>query len=98
MTKHTSLQDEALKNTLTIEDVKVEVVPKMINDSIVMGGSHIVHKPKGKMRVRMVKSKVPAKRISRLARATRQLFDLEEVHEPEKPLNINFNLYQMEDY
>ena len=98
MTKHTSVHDEVLKNQLTIEDVKVEVVPKMIDDSMVMGGSHIVHKPKNKMRVRMVKSKVPVKRTSRLEKATQHLYDLEDAHEPERPLNIDFDLYQMEDY
>jgi hypothetical protein len=92
------VHDEVLKNQLTIEDVKVEVVPKMIDDSMVMGGSHIVHKPKSKMRVRMVKSKVPVKRISRLEKATQHLYDLEDAHEPERPLNIDFGLYQMEDY
>ena len=98
MTKHASVHDEVLKNQLTIEDVKVEVVPKMIDDSMVMGGSHIVHKPKSKMRVRMVKSKVPIKRTSRLEKATQHLYDLEDAHEPERPLNIDFGLYQMEDY
>jgi len=98
LTKHTSVHDEVLKNQLTIEDVKVEVVPKMIDDSMVMGGSHIVHKPKNKMRVRMVKSKVPVKRTSRLEKATQHLYDLEDVHEPERPLNVDFGLYQMEDY
>jgi len=98
LTKHASVHDEVLKNQLTIEDVKVEVVPKMIDDSMVMGGSHIVHKPKSKMRVRMVKSKVPIKRTSRLEKATQHLYDLEDAHEPERPLNIDFGLYQMEDY
>jgi hypothetical protein len=98
LTKHTSVHDEALKNQLTIEDVKVEVVPRMIDNSMVMGGSHIVRKPKSKMKVRMVKSKVPVKRTSRLEKATQHLYDLEEANEPEKPLNIDFGLYQMEDY
>ena len=98
MTKHTSLQDEALKNQLSIEDVKVEVVPKMIDNSMVMGGSHIVRKPKSKMKVRMVKSKVPVKRTSRLEKAMQHLYDLEDAHEPEKPFNIDFGLYQMEGY
>ena len=98
MTKHESVHEEALKNPLTIEDVKVEVVPKMIDNSMVMDGSNIVREPKSKMKVRMVKSKVPVKRTSRLERAMRQLFDLEDAHEPEKPLNVNFCLYQMEDY
>jgi hypothetical protein len=98
LTKQVSVHDEALKNQLTIEDVKVEVVPKMINNPMVMGGSDIVPKPKSKMKVRMVKSKVPFKRTSRLDKAAGHLYDLEEAHEPEKTLNIDFGLYQMEDY
>ena len=50
LTKH-ALHDEALKNPLTIEDVKVEVVPKMIDNSLVIGTSHVVRKPKTKMKV-----------------------------------------------
>jgi len=98
LTKHASLHDEAIKNTLTIEDVKVEAVPKMIDNSMVMGGSQIVHKPKSKIKVRMVKSKMPVKRTSRLEKAIQHLYDLEDAHEPEKPLNIDLGLYQMEDY
>ena len=98
MTKHTSVHDEALKTPLTIEDVKVEVVPKMIENSMAMGGSHIVRKPKNKMKARMVKTRMPVKRISRLEKAIQHLYDLEDAHEPEKPLNIDFALYQMEDY
>jgi hypothetical protein len=97
LTKH-PLHDEALKNQLTIEDIKVEVAPKMIDNSIVIGSSHIVREPKSKMKVAMVKSKAPVKRISRLNRATQCLYDLEDSHEPEKTLNIDFDLYQMEDY
>ena len=98
LTKPISANDEALRNQLTIEDVKVEVVPKMIENSIVMGGSQIVRKPKSKMKARMVKSRMPVKRTSRLEKAIQHLYDLEDAHEPEKPLNIDFGLYQMEDY
>ena len=98
MTKHTSMHDEALKNPLMIEDVKVEVVPNMIDNSMVMGGSHIVRKPKSGTKVRIPKSKMSVKRTSKLEKAMQQLYDLEDVHEPEKPLNIGFGLYQMEDY
>ena len=95
MTKH--LHEEALK-PLDIDDAKIEVVPKAIDNSIVIGGPHIVRKPRNKMNVRMVKNKVPPKRTSRLERATQCLYDLEESHEPEKHLNIDLDLYQMEDY
>ena len=96
LTKH--IHDEALKNTLTLEDTKVEVISKTTDNSMVISGSHIVHKPKNKIKVRMVRKKMPVKKTSRLERATRSLYDLEEAHGPEKPLNIDFGLYQMEDF
>ena len=96
LTKH--VQDEALKAPFTIEDAKVEVAPKIIDSSMVIGGPHIVRKPKNKMTTRMVKNKMPVKRTSRLEKATRCLYDLEATHEPEKPLNIDLGLYQMERY
>ena len=95
MTKN--IHDEALK-PLGIDDAKLEVIPKIIDNSIVIGGPQIVRKPKNKMNIRMVKNKMPPKRTSRLEKATRCLYDLEAAHEPEKPLNLDLNLYQMEDY
>ncbi len=91
------LPEDTLK-PIGIEDVKVEIVPKTIDQSMVIGGGQIVSKPKNKTKVRMVKSKMPVKRISRLDKATNHLYDLEDAHGPEKPLNIDFGLYQMEDY
>jgi hypothetical protein len=96
LTKH--VHDEALKAPFIMEDVKVEVVPKTIDNSMVIGGPYIVRKPKNKMNVRMVKNKVPVKRTSRLEKATQHLYDLEDAHGPEKPLNIDLGIYQMEDY
>ena len=96
MTKH--VHDEAFKYALTVEDAKVEIAPKIIDNSMVISGTHLVPKPKSEMKVRMVKPKVTVKRSSRLEKATQHLYDLEEAHEPEKPLNIDFGLYQMENY
>ena len=45
----------------------------------------------------MDKAKVTAKK-SRLEKATNHLYDLEDSCGPEKQLNIDFGLYQMEDY
>jgi hypothetical protein len=95
LTKH--LHDEALKSTLTLEDIKVAVIPKMIDNSLVIGDSNIADKPKAK--IRMAKQqKAAMKRTSRLEKATTYLYDLEECHATEKPLNIDLGLYQMEDY
>ena len=98
MTKHEILNDEALKNPLMIDDAKIEVMPKMINNSIAIDSSHLVRKPKSKMKARTAKTKVHARRNSRLEKTLQCLFDLEEQHGPEKTLNIDFGLYQMEDY
>jgi len=96
LTKH--LHDDALKLQLSIEDVKVEVTPKIIDNTIVLGAHSVIGKPKGKMKVdRMVKAKVTVKR-SRLEKATSNLYDLEDCYGPEKTLNIDLGLYQMEDY
>ena len=86
-----------LKCHLSIEDAKVEVAPEIIDNSMVITGPRIVRKPKGKVKVRMVKAKVTTKK-SGLEKATSNLYDLEEDCAPEKPLNIEFGLYQMEDY
>jgi len=98
LTKHLSVNEEALKNPFAIEDVKVEVVPKMINDSMGIGGSPMDRGPKSKTKVTMIKPKAPSKRTSRLSKATQNLYNLEEATDPEKPLHIDLCLYQMEDY
>jgi len=46
---------------------------------------------------RMVKAKVTIKK-SRLEKATSHLYDLEDSCGPEKMLDIDLGLYQMEDY
>jgi hypothetical protein len=94
LTKH--IHDE-LNHHLTIDDPKIEVDPEVIDNSIVIDESQIVPKPKSKMTVRMVESKVSAKK-SNLDKTTCNLYDLEDCSGSEKTLNIDFGLYQMEDY
>jgi hypothetical protein len=92
-----NIPDDSLKLNLLIEDAKVEVTPKIIDNTLVLGAANVMRKPKGKMKVRMVKTKVTVKK-SRLEKATSHLYDLEDSCGPEKPLNIDFGLYQMEDF
>jgi len=94
LTKH--VHDE-LKCSLSIEDAKVEVAPQIIDESLVIAAPRIAQKPKGKVKVRMVKAKVTAKKTG-LEKATSQLYDLEEDCAPERTLDVDFGLYQMEDY
>jgi hypothetical protein len=92
-----NISEDSLKLNLLIDDPKVEVTPKIIDNTLVLGASNVMRKPKGKMKVRMVKTKVTVKK-SRLEKATSHLYDLEDSCGPEKPLNIDFGLYQMEDF
>jgi hypothetical protein len=97
-----NLHDE-MKCNLSLEDAgKITVAPvspvspALIDDSLVITAPCIVTKPK-KVKVRMVKEKVTARK-TRLDKATSHLYDLEDTHGPEKCLNIDLGLYQMEDF
>lgn len=94
MTKQ--LHDD-LKCNLSVDAVKVEVTPvapALLDNSLVIAAPGIVTKPK---KVRMEKAKMTPKK-SRLDKATSHLYDLEDSHAPEKSLNIDLGLYQMEDF
>jgi hypothetical protein len=94
LTKH--LHEDALKIPLSLECAKIEVTPKIIDNTMVLSAPSIMPKAKGKMKNRMVKAKVTIKK-TRLDKATSHLYDLEDSCGPEKPLNIDFGLYQMEE-
>jgi hypothetical protein len=94
LTKH--LPDE-LRCHLIEDDVKVEVEPEVIDNSLVIDSPQITPKPKNKMKVKMVKAKMTTKK-SNLEKATNHLYDLEDCNGPEKTLKIDFGLYQMEDH
>jgi hypothetical protein len=96
LTKH--LHDDALKLNLSIDDVKVEVTPKIIDNTLVLREPSVIGEAKNKIKVnRMVKAKVTVKR-SRLEKVTSHLYDLEDSCGSEKTLNVDLGLYQMEDY
>lgn len=81
-----------------VEELKVEVEPQSLDTPLVIADPPIASKPKsGKIKVRMVKAKVVTKK-SNLEQATSHLYDLEDSNGPEKCINIDFGLYQMEDY
>jgi hypothetical protein len=95
LTKH--LHDD-LKLHLS-EDAKIELAPAILDTPLVIAAPSITRKPKaGKVKVRMVKAKVTTTKKSRLEKATSHLYDLEDCHGPEKALNIDLGIYQMEDF
>jgi len=93
LTKHVA---DELKCGLSVDAVKVDVTPvapPLLDDPLVIAAPLVVAKPK---KVRMVKAKVTPKKS--LDRVTSHLYDLEDNHGPEKCLNIDLGLYQMEDF
>jgi len=84
-------QLDELKCNLTVEDTKV--LPQLIDNTPLVIGTPLI-KVKGK---RMVKAKMTTKK-TKLEKATSHLYDLEDNHGPEKALNIDLGLYQMEDF
>ena len=99
MTKH-ELADSALKCPLELEEAgKVELgtVGKMLdNNALAIRGVDAVPKRIPKRKVGLTAK--PSSRVSRLAKITRKLYDLEPNGEPEKPLKISLDLYQMEQF
>ena len=94
------MHEDSLKVNLTIEDPKIEVLSKVIDHSMVIREAHVTRKTKSasKMKARMVKANVSIEKTSRLEKVTAHLYDLEDASGPEKKLNVDFGLYQMEDY
>jgi hypothetical protein len=82
-----------------LDDAKIEVVPQTLDNTMVLCGahSHVTAEPEGKLTVQMVKPKMNTKK-TRLEKTTQHLYDLESGNEPEKVLNIDLDLYQMENY
>ncbi len=97
MTKH----EEIIKCHLdeNLDDAKIEVVPQLVDNTLhlcVPGHIHdeLAVKPK---KLKVVKTKMTTAQTE-LEKATSQLYDLESGARPAKVLDIDLDLYQMEDY
>ena len=95
MTKH--LHEDALKIPLTLEETKVEITPKILDNTMIITSTHSLPKPRENLKVCLAVPKATERKTSSLAKATRHLYDLESSNTPEKALNIDLGLYQMED-
>jgi hypothetical protein len=92
--------ENSLKTQLSIDEAgKVDLdVRKLVEENVVaMFIPKSFPEEQTKLKVSHVVKKACPKR-SRLARVTQRLYDLESCNEPEKPLNVELDLYQMEDY
>ena len=99
MTKHVT-PEEALKCSLSLDETsKVgEGVSKLLeNAALVIGSAQVNLVQETKLKIPLVKSRKTVKK-NRLEKITEKLYDLESCDLPEKPLNVDLGLYQMEDY
>jgi len=99
LTKHAT-QEEALKGPLGLDDAgKLHTgVNKLLeNNALVISSAHVSITDEDKVKIPIAKPRKNVKR-SRLGKITAKLYNLEPCNLPEKPLNIDLNLYQMEDY
>jgi cell division protein FtsZ len=85
---------------MTIEEANRvgEIVTEMMdNDALVIWGARVNPKQDGKLKVTLVMTGVNSPHIlSGFGTIAPQLFNLEAYAEPEKPLDVNLNLYQLE--
>ena len=91
MTKH--LDDVALKGHLPLESPKIiESTAELVCDeAVVIRSGHVKPVPKiAPVKLNAVEPKVDT--------ALHKLYDLEQGYEAKKPVKVDLNLYQMEDY
>jgi cell division protein FtsZ len=85
---------------MTIEEANRvgEIVTEMMdNNALVIWGARVNPQQDGKLKVTLVMTGVNSPHVlSGFGTIAPQLFNLEPYAEPEKPLNIELNLYQME--
>lgn len=99
MTKQESTEN-TLKSQLSIEDAnRVSLgVGKLVEENIAsLCNHHVLVEQEPKVRVARVVRKAYPKR-SRLGKVTQRLYNLEHGNEPERSLNIELDIYQMETY
>jgi cell division protein FtsZ len=87
---------------MTIEEANRvgEIVTEMMdNHAHVVWGAKVNPEQDGKLKVTLVMTGIAPPHIpNRLESITPQLFNLESPTEPEKPLGVKLNLYQMENF
>ena len=99
MTKQAS-DEAAVKCHVALEGASkiVENTAKMMDiTALVVCGAQMRPEREGKPKLAIVKIGMNLLR-SRLGRIMRRLYDLESSGEPEKPLNVDLDVYQMENY
>jgi hypothetical protein len=87
--KCASIENEG-RMSLNVNDLVAENLAKVYTPRVLIEASPKLKAVRGK--------KTRASRRSRLSRVTQRLYNLESGSEPEKPLRIELDLYQMENW
>lgn len=98
MTKHEPVEN-VLKCPLSVEDghrVNLDVCKLMEDNVAKLCSPQILVEQEPT--VKIVRVKKARSTRSKLSRVTQRLYDLDSGCKPEKPLNIELNLYQMETW
>jgi len=95
--------EELLKNRIdeTFEDTKIEITPQLIDNTLHLCTPSCIHYDSNIKTLTTTKKPVMKTKMTKktqLEKATHQLYDLENYGATEKTLNIDLDLYQMEDY
>jgi hypothetical protein len=69
----------------------------LINDAAVVRGAQVRLEEDVAVKVPLGKARISRKR-GRLGKVTLPLYNIESCDEPERPLNVELGLYQMEEY
>jgi cell division protein FtsZ len=89
-------------NHMTIEEANRvgEIVTEMMhNDALVIWGARVNPEQNGKLKVTLVMTGIDSPHLANgLGTIAPQLFNLESSAEPEKPLNLKLDLYQLENF
>ncbi|MCL1977810.1 MAG: hypothetical protein FWG55_06915 [Candidatus Bathyarchaeota archaeon] len=94
-------QEELLKCPIDENlDAKIEVAPQLVDNTLHLCVPRCVHLNSEEVAVTPKKRVVKTKMITKtqLQKATSQLYNLESCNTATKVLNIDLDLYQMEDY
>ena len=92
--------DNTVKCNLAIDEpskVGLDLSKLVEQNAVVMFIPRAFPEQQPKLKGAHVLKKASPKR-SRLAKITQKLYNLESCNEPEMPLNVELDLYQMEDY
>jgi hypothetical protein len=97
LTKHAD--EAALRCPVALEETdkaNSRVVEVLEKNAFIIADAQVDFREETKSKICSVRNRTKLR--NRLGKVTRKLLDLESCSEPEKPLNVDLDLYQMENF